>query len=252
MQSLHHLVNGRVAFHHDNAVHGEDACVTRELTPTAALDAVLDGATTRGGRDASRFAAGALQDAHVESLNDLVTILERANEDLFRRGKGGVLLTTLSVALKIGDELHVLSIGDSPVYLIRRGEIVALTAMTKGPNPLGITRALGRHAKLAYTARHVTLQPHDRLALATDGISDNVAPAELAALMRCTSSPEAAVSALRDLLDAKRRCNRGRADDRSGFTRDDATVILRFFDHPPSPLSSPPTGEGGGEEDIFG
>ena len=229
MPSLHYPANGRVAVHHDNASHGEDAFVTRELSPIATLDAVLDGATCHGGKDASSFVAHALQDAHVESLNDLVTILERANETLYQRGKGGVLLTTLSVALKIGDALHVLSVGDSLGYLIRSSEIVALTALTKGPIPLGITRALGRHAKLSYLARHVTLQPLDRLVLSTDGITDSVAPAELASVMQHTAAPEAAISALHELLREKRRSNRGRADDPGGFTVDDATAIIRYF-----------------------
>ncbi|MBI3325863.1 MAG: SpoIIE family protein phosphatase [Nitrospinae bacterium] len=229
MPSRQRIPNGRVASFHDNSAHGEDAFIIRELSHITALDAVLDGVTHFGGKDASRFAADSLRDACVESLNDLVTILEAANKTLFQSGRGGFLLTTLSVALKIGDELCVLSAGDSPVYLIREGEIVALTPAAEKSIPPGITSVLGRHAKLSYTSRQVTLQPHDRLVLATDGVTDNVSPTELAALVQSVPSPQEAVSALHDLLREKKRSNRGRGDDQRGFTADDTTVIIRYL-----------------------
>ena len=236
MESLPSLHNGQVAFYHDNSVHGEDAFVIRELNRITALDAVLDGATSYGGKYACRFAADSLQDAHIESLHDLVTILETANKSLFQRGRGSFLLTTLSVALKTGDELQVLSAGDSPVYLIRDGEVVALTPTAGGGAPLGITSALGRYEKLVYTTRRITLQPQDRLVLATDGLTDNVSPSELAVVVQGATSPQDAVAALHDLLGEKKRRNRGRADDYAGFMMDDTTAIIRYLSSSPSPL----------------
>lgn len=230
MPSPQHLPNGRVVSYHDNSVHEEDAFVIRELSGTIALDAVLDGATGHGGKFASRFVAASLMGARCDSLDDLVTIIEAANRRLFQRGKGSFLLTTLAATLKTGDVLQILSVGDSTVYLISEGEIVALATTEKGPTPFGITSALGRHAKLSYSVKQITLQPHDRLVLMTDGITNNVAPTELASLIQPTASPQEAVSALQDLLHEKKSDNRGRADDHGGFTRDDATAIIRYLE----------------------
>ena len=229
MPSNQHLANGRVASYHDNSCHGDDAFVTRALDHCRALDAVLDGTTGRGGKYASRYVADSLRDATIERPDDLVDLLETTNRSLFQRGKGSFLLTTLSAALKLGCDLHVVSVGDSPVFLVRDGELVALTAAAEGPTPHGMTKVLGHSEKLSYAARHLTLRAWDRLVLATDGITDNIAPTELAALVQEARSPEAAVAALRTLLGEKRRGNRGRIGDHGGFLRDDTTAIIRYI-----------------------
>ena len=51
------LPNGDAAVFQDNSYHGEDAYVSRELSRHIAIDAVFDGATGRGGADASGYAA---------------------------------------------------------------------------------------------------------------------------------------------------------------------------------------------------
>jgi serine/threonine protein phosphatase PrpC len=220
--------NGRAAAYHDNSCHGEDAFLTRELTHHLALDAVLDGATGRGGWEASSYAAEILGTANIESVDDLTAMLDEINRELFRRGRGRFFLTTISAALKIGQELHVLSVGDSPVLLIRHGDIIPLTPAAKSQPFLGMANALGRHEKLSYKTASVSLQVQDRLVLVTDGVIENVAPSELATLLGHASSPEEAVSAVRQLLAEKQRENKGRVDDRSSFRRDDATALIRY------------------------
>jgi serine/threonine protein phosphatase PrpC len=222
------LPNGRAAAYHDNSCHGEDAFLTRELTPHLALDAVLDGATGRGGWEASSYAAEILGAADIEGVDDLTTLLDQINRELFRRGRGRYFLTTISAALKVGQELRVLSVGDSPVLLIRGGDVVPLTPAAKGQTFLGVANALGRHEKLSYKTASVSLQDQDRVVLVTDGVVENVAPSELAMLLNRASSPEEAVSAVRQLLGEKQRENRGRADDRGSFRRDDATALIRY------------------------
>jgi serine/threonine protein phosphatase PrpC len=221
--------------YHDNSCHGEDAYVTRELQQHIVLDAVLDGATARGGADASAYAGEVLRDATVEAFDELTNLLEMANKRLFQRGKGRFFLTTVSVALKIGPLLHVVCVGDSPVFLIRGRDIVPLTLTAKGPTFLGITNALGRRATLSYKTTCISLRAQDRLVLATDGLIENVAPSELATLLDDVPSPEEAVSALRQLLYEKKRANKGRVDDRSGFRHDDATAIIRYIGLDPVP-----------------
>jgi serine/threonine protein phosphatase PrpC len=229
MPALTDLPNGHTATFQDNSYHGEDAYVTRELQRQIALDAVFDGATGRGGAEASGYAASVLREATVETVDALTTLLEVANQRLFQRGRGRFFLTTASVALKIGSTLHVVHVGDSPAFLIRGHDILSLTGTAQGATFLGVANALGRREKLSYKATSISLETEDRLVLATDGLIENVAPSELVALVNAAPSPEQAVSALRQLLDEKKRLDKGRVDDGTGFRRDDATAIVRYF-----------------------
>jgi serine/threonine protein phosphatase PrpC len=138
------------------------------------------------------------------------------------------------VGLKIGSTLHVVNIGDSPVFLIRGRDVIPLTGTAQGATFLGIANALGRHEKLAYKATSISLEPQDRVVLATDGLIENVAPSELAAVVDTSSSPEQAVAALRQLLCEKKQRDKGRADDGSGFRRDDTTAVIRYLGIDPS------------------
>ena len=238
MQSPSDFPNGRAAVYHDNSCHGEDAYVTRELPQQIVLDAVLDGATGRGGADASAFAADMLRGARLDTLDELSNLLDLANKRLFQRGKGRFFLTTVAVALKIGASLHVVSVGDSTVFLIRGRDIVPLALTTIGPTILDVSNGLGRRESLSYRTTCVTLSLPDRLVLATDGLIENVGPSELAALVGDVPSPEEAVAALRQLLCDRKRANRGRVDDRSGFRHDDATAIIRYIGLDPFPEAS--------------
>jgi serine/threonine protein phosphatase PrpC len=233
--SLH---NGRAAAYHDNSCHGEDAFVIRDLGPYDALDAVSDGATGSGGRYASQYVAELLQNAAIASLDDVLTLLEEANRELYRRGRGRFFLTTLSLALKLGETLHVVSVGDSPVFLYRKGEIAPLTSATIGPMPLGMTHLLGQHERLRYKSRQLTLREKDWLIVASDGLVQNVAPRELAVVLDGDTTPEAAVAALRRLLCEKKRLNKGRGDDHTSFLPDDVTAVLRYLTPSCQPLSS--------------
>jgi serine/threonine protein phosphatase PrpC len=228
------LPNGSAGVFQDNSYHGEDTYITRELSRHIAIDAVFDGATGRGGADASGYAAKALQEATVDTIDGLTMLLDMANQRLYQRGRGRFFLTTASVTLKIGSTLHVLNVGDSPVFLIRGHDIIPLTGTAQGATFLGIANALGRHEKLSYKATSISLEAEDRLVLATDGLIENVAPSELVALIAAAPSPEQAVVALRQLLGEKKQGNKGRADDSSGFRRDDATAIIRYVGLAPS------------------
>ena len=183
----------------DNSAHGEDAFLIRELSVTDSLDVVLDGVTQCEGGYASNFMVGVLQDASIESLSDLIDAIEQVNGILFQSGKGRNLLTTVSAALKMGDELHVINVGDSPVYLIRDGEIAELTTISKSNIfPGRVNSAVGINASLIYEYKVVTLRPHDRLILTTDGLMNNVFPEELLGIVGGAASPREAISAIRE------------------------------------------------------
>jgi serine/threonine protein phosphatase PrpC len=228
------LPNGDAAVFQDNSYHGEDAYVARGLNRHVAIDAVFDGATGRGGADASGFAAKTLQEAAVDTVDGMTGLLEMVNQRLFLRGRGRFFLTTASVTLKVGSALHVLNVGDSTVFLVRGRDIKPLDGTPQGATFLGIDNALGRYEKLSYKAASVELEAGDRLVLATDGLIENVAPGELLALVEAAPSPEQAVAGLRQLLDEKKQRDKGRADDTSGFRRDDATAIFRYVGPAPA------------------
>jgi serine/threonine protein phosphatase PrpC len=223
------LPNGDAAVFQDNSYHGEDTYVTRELNRHIAIDAVFDGATGRGGADASGYAAKTLQEATVDTVDGITALLDMANQRLFQRGRGRFFLTTASVTLKIGSTLHVLHVGDSPAFLIRGHDIMSLTGTPQGATFLGVANALGRHDKLSYKATNISLEDGDRLVLATDGLIENIAPSELLAVIDAAPSPEQAVATLQQLLDEKKQGNKGRVDESSGFRRDDATAIIRYI-----------------------
>jgi serine/threonine protein phosphatase PrpC len=230
MSPASYVPNGRVATYHDNTCHGEDAFVSVEMAPDIALDAVLDGATGRGGQYASRTAAEALQNGAIGDPSALLVSVETINRVLFQRGKGRFFLTTLSVALKVHETLHVVSVGDSPILLLRRNDLMPLTAAaTRAPAAGRMPALLGRHDKLSYEATRVDLQESDRLILATDGVSDHLGVAPLAELVRQAATPDAAVTALREILRHKQRGHRYAIDTLRTWTADDATAVIRYF-----------------------
>ena len=225
------LNNGIAASFHDNSAHGEDSFFIRELSSIACLDAVLDGVTHCEGAYASNFAAETLRDSQIASYGDLINALEQANSTLFEGGMGQKLLTTVSISLKLGDELHIVNSGDSPVYLIRDQEVRELSTIVKTGLLLShVSEALGLHREFSYSSTKVKLCHRDRLILTTDGITNNFFPYELADIVRGSVSPQEAVSALHEQVTEKRRLHKGREDSYGTFREDDQTLIVRYFD----------------------
>ena len=205
--------------------------VVRELSETSCLDAVLDGVTHCQGAYASGFTAQMLQESHIASVEDLTGVLEQSNATLFQGGEGRNLLTTASVALKLGSILHVLNVGDSPVYLVRSGAIEELSTIVQaGPLANIPNGAVGRRETLSFKHRTLELRPGDRLVLATDGLLHNIFPEEVGSVIAGSQTPKAAVSGLRTLVDEKRALHQGRADTYGTFRDDDRTAVVRYFD----------------------
>src|SRR5262245_10900337 len=113
------MLTSTVAILHDNDGHGEDHYVVRTLNDNMYLDAVMDGVTGRRGWEASQTLADALTAAPLTSPADLLAVLEDVNQQLYRRGLGHFLLTTVASALCLDDTLYTMGAGDSPIVLIR-------------------------------------------------------------------------------------------------------------------------------------
>jgi serine/threonine protein phosphatase PrpC len=220
------MLTSTIAILHDNGGHGEDHYVVRALNDNLYLDAVMDGVTGRRGWEASQTLADALAVAPLSSPADLVAVLEDVNQQLYRRGLGHFLLTTIAAALYCESVLHVIGAGDSPIVLIRPDTHQLFASRTSGFSPLGPMRAIGISKQLGTLYRaEVTLTPGDRVVLATDGITDLVPQHELVEIVRTAASPDAAVEQLHRLLVTRHAA----APLGSQGRRDDWTTIVRFF-----------------------
>jgi serine/threonine protein phosphatase PrpC len=224
------MITSTVAILHDNTGHGEDQYVVRTLDNNAFLDAVMDGVTGRRGWEASQIMAEALAAAPLTSPADLMAVLEDVNDQLYRRGWGRFLLTTLAAALFLDGTLYTMGAGDSPIVLIRSETSQLLSSRTSGFSPLGPARAIGVSQQLGNLHRtEVTIEPGDRVVLATDGVMDTVPRDELVEIVRGVASPDATVQQLHTLLTTRQAQAQARGETR----RDDWTAIVRFFS--PSP-----------------
>ena len=220
------MITSTVATLHDNTGHGEDQYVVRALDHNAFLDAVMDGVTGRRGWEASQTLAEALTAAPLTSPADLLAVLDDVNDQLYRRGWGRFLLTTVAAALFLDGTLYAMGAGDSPIVLIRSETSQLLSSRTSGFSPLGPPRAIGVSQRLGNLHQaEVTVAPGDRVVLATDGVMELVSRPELVDLIRGAASSDAAAQQLDTLLTTRQ----AEAEARGETRRDDWTAIVRFF-----------------------
>ena len=229
------MENGTDAHFHDNSEHGDDAFLTRELGPYSVLDAVFDGLTWgSGGSFASKSVAAKLAGGKILRFDDVVRSLQEINDELSRSGTltGRISYTTATVTLKLGTELFVANVGDSPAYLIRDRAVIELTTLDKiAADPSMVKSSVGYSSPLAdkLNIARITLMPNDRLVLATDGVTDNLYLQEIVEIIRGKGTPAQAIATLADILSQRRQSNQGRFDVRGTFKLDDATAIIRYF-----------------------
>jgi len=214
----------------DNSAHGEDSFLTKDFGNGEFLDVVLDGVTGHGGEQASTELRDALDSGELNNAEDIVNLLGDINEDFFSVGSGRFLLTTVSAVLGRGDNVQVVSSGDSPVFLINKEGHQKLSGNAGGFLHVGVARAIGASAKLGAPAQvEMTPSVGDRLLLCTDGITDNMTIEELAEVVRNASTPEQASADIEATI--KERLTEGRVPETIGvrFRYDDRTGIIRFF-----------------------
>jgi serine/threonine protein phosphatase PrpC len=231
------VVTSTVATLHDNSAHGEDNYLIRVLGDHALLDAVMDGVTRRRGGQASRLVMEALAVAPLASVEDVVAVLDEVNQRLYQTGGGRFLLTTVAAALYRGGKLYVVSVGDSPVFLIRSDSSQRLSSGVRGV-------FIGTCKQLVHLYRaEMTIEPGDRLVLVTDGIMSNVTSSELVDIVRRTASPDEAAEQLSTTLATRSAGGRLPEPLSGSFRDDDRTAIFRFFSaagERASALDSPP------------
>ncbi|OPZ84490.1 MAG: Serine/threonine phosphatase stp [bacterium ADurb.Bin429] len=141
--------------------------------------------------------------------------------------------TTAVVACLAGDILYLAHVGDSRAYLLRDGDIRALTrdhtvAMTlvddgditleeARTHPLRnrLSQVLGAHGAIHPDFTNLPVQHGDRILLCTDGLYDMLTDEEIVEIVNFSASPDEAVYALI-----------ATADDAGG--RDNITVVAVF------------------------
>ena len=214
----------------DNSAHGEDSFLSKDLGGGDFLDVVLDGVTGHGGEQASTELRDALIAGDLNNSEDIVNLLTEMNADFYSVGSGRFLLTTVSAVLGRGENLQIVSAGDSPVFLINNLGHQKLSGNAGGFLHVGVARAIGASETLGAPAvMEITPRAGDRIFLATDGITDNMTIEELAEVIRNAATPEEASSKIEETI--KERLQDGRVPETIGvrFRYDDRTGILRFF-----------------------
>ncbi len=214
----------------DNSCHGEDAYLMRELGPGMAMDCVLDGVTHCEGAYASGFTRDLLAKGPIAGLDDALALLRQANDVLFQAGRGRNLLTTVALVFYREGLASVLSAGDSAVYLVRDGDITALTPLHEARELDTLSGgAIGLRQTLALDSATLDVQSGDMMLLATDGLISNLSDAEMCAALGESGFASEAVGRLRARFIEKRHGNLGREGAYGGFKEDDATAVVRFI-----------------------
>ncbi|MGI9578609.1 MAG: protein phosphatase 2C domain-containing protein, partial [Microthrixaceae bacterium] len=171
----------------------------------------------RGGAVASAEAVGAIGEAEgSRSLDDLVRtvhlanrrISERASQDPDLRGMGTTVCVVGLVRRDGADELAILNVGDSRVYLRTGGELVQLSedhslveSLVKDgqiteeealghPQRNVLTRALGVEPVVAVDAWLLSPGAGDRLLLCSDGLTNELDEDRIAKVLGDADTPE--------------------------------------------------------------
>lgn len=210
----------------------EDASAVREGSDM--LMAVLaDGMGGHaGGALASRIACTVFLESIGKSSGEvsarLTEALELANAAIAYEAAGNPLLNGMGCTLigtAFGPQgVEWVSVGDSPLYLVREGELVVLNEDHSLAPEIDKLAAMGRISQAAAKAdprrhflrsaltggeidlvdrshRPLPLEPGDSVILASDGIH-GISHAQIARLVTGASTPEAAAEALLSAIDA--------------------------------------------------
>ena len=144
-------------------------------------------------------------------------------QESFQRHGTSELLCTLSVAAIDGDQLYGLNVGDSPVFLWRRGVIKQLTT----PHSLAedgmdhvLTRAVGLESQIDPHCFETTVERGDVVLLCSDGVSTVLSTERLAELLGRDGTARSIVSAARE------------ATEENAAMRDDASAIVLHIQEP--------------------
>lgn len=207
----------------------------------APLYAVADGmGGHRGGEVASTLALQTVQQLFESGEGTLAQQVTEANRAVFDRSRSDRSVsgmgTTLTAALIDVDRVHLVHVGDSRAYLLRRGELTQLTEdhtlvhrmVMEGeisqeeaethPHRSILTRALGVDPNVQIDEGDVEVVDGDRLLLCTDGLTGMVPEGQIRDILTENADPQEAVDRLVTVAN------------RAGGVDNITAVILDFSD----------------------
>lgn len=174
----------------------------------------------QGSADANLFAA---DDTLSQEANMLCASIIKANDAVYResrskkncRGMG----STVSSVFFAGTNIIAANVGDSPIFLVRNGEIELLSVihtveaeqLAASPEKLGsidkkyhhmLTRAIGVSGETVPDVCELPCFNEDRLILCSDGLSNMVSPSEMVDVVSA-NSPEASCRTFIDLANSR-------------------------------------------------
>lgn len=197
---------------------------------TGAIFAVADGmGGHQGGEVASLTAIEALRDAYrrEDGSAGLEQAIAAANDAVIEKAQGSADLrsmgTTLAVVALVddGDDelLAVANIGDSRIYLMRKGELTQLTDDHSLPQELRrqgqlteaeaavdprrnvVTRVIGPSFGEGPDMQNLIPYAGDRIVICSDGLYNEVDDADIARILRTVGDPKDAARTLVDLAN---------------------------------------------------
>lgn len=208
--------------------NNEDYCL---IDPEMGLYVLADGmGGAKAGERASRLAVETVAEriltAHSRDSQALLKAVEDANQRVLDAAGSDPALegmgTTLVVALEVGEDLCIASVGDSRAYLLEHGSFHAVTEDQSWVNevgrPLGLdeevlrthpmrhvlTMAIGAGAPLEIKYYAIRLQPHDMLLMCSDGLHGVVDQSSIEAILRNGEPDEPLDAKVRGLIGAAR------------------------------------------------
>ena len=185
-------------------------------TEDSVLVAVADG---MGGHAAGEVASRLAVEAIATSEEPIVDRVAEANRAIMAAGEDrperfGMGTTLTAGRFEAGGKLEVGHVGDSRLYLFRRGDLLQVTRdhslvadyLASGaisaeeaahhPQRNVITRALGIDWDIAVDSHTVNLRPGDRVLLCSDGLTSMVSDAAIADMLTEHTAPQPACWAL--------------------------------------------------------
>ena len=107
---------------------------------------------------------------------DIVQISNRIEEEL-GRGKGAC---TLSILWLYRDDAYLLSLGDSPIFLVRDNTCLKLTSEKHKSGRLREFIGMGKDISEKINRRKLDVKPNDCFILTTDGVAETLKPKDFA------------------------------------------------------------------------
>ena len=199
---------------------GHEAGEVASDTISTALKAWLDEFSNRKSGRATQRLGEQPDDA-------LRTAIQGANEAVFNqaRRRGNNMGATVTAVLIVGEQAFIANVGDSRTYLLRGGELRALTVdhslvyslyrsnqisldeIYTHPNRNQIYRSLGEKPNVEVDIFTETLEPGDMLLLCSDGLWEMVRDPQLTDILQRARTPQEAADRLID------RANRNGGED---------------------------------------